>query len=122
MTDESSEGHWVLCVAFSIKPQHVDEFVRICSEVIELMRLEPNFVTTFLCRDPADETRFFLFETWKSRADFIAVDMSRDYRKPYEARLAEIQLGPREVREWRQVRADYRLAEGPAWPLQLMGG
>jgi len=103
-------GHWVLCVTFSIRPDCADEFVAIVSAVIDSMRHEDNFVTTFLCGDPAAPGRFFLFETWKSRARFIAVEMGREYRKSYEARLAEIELAPREVREWRQIRADLSLS------------
>jgi quinol monooxygenase YgiN len=107
---KSQNGHWVLCVTFSIKPGHADEFVAIVSEVLDRMRHEPNFVTTTLSRDPKTPGRFFLFETWKSRARFIADDLSRDYRKPYEARLAEISLGERQFQEWEQVRADFSLA------------
>ena len=103
-------GHWVLCVTFSIKPECADEFVHIVSQVLDKMRHEENFVSTTLCRDPATPGRFFLFETWKSRARFLAEDLARDYRKPYEARLAEIWLGDRQFQEWEQVRADYSLS------------
>ena len=109
---EAEQGHWVLCVTFSIKPEFADEFVAIVGQVLDRMRHEANFVTTTLCRDPAAPGRFFLFETWRSRERFAAVDMSRDYRRPYESRLAEIQLAPRQVQEWRQVRADYQLSAG----------
>lgn len=105
-------GHWVLCVTFSIKPEHSDEFVVIVSEVIDRMRHEPNFVSTTLCRDPAAPGRFFLFETWKSRAVFLAEDMSRGYREPYAARLAQIQAEDRHFAEWEQIRADYSLSIG----------
>ncbi|MEZ5998712.1 MAG: antibiotic biosynthesis monooxygenase [Hyphomonas sp.] len=107
---EAGAGLWALCVTFSIKPDHAGEFVEIVSAVIDEMRHEPNFVSTTLCRDPELPGRFFLFETWKSRAWFIAEDMTRTYRQPYEARLAEIQLADRQVQEWRQVRADFRFS------------
>ena len=109
-------GHWVLCVTFSIKPEFAEEFVAIVSDVIDRMRHEENFVTTTLCRDPARPGRFFLFETWKSRAQFLAVDLSRDYRAPYAARLAEIQQADRQFEEWEQVRADYRLSASQERP------
>lgn len=102
--------HWVLCVTFSIKPGHADEFVSIVSEVIDRMRHEENFVTTTLCRDPAAPGRFFLFETWKSRTRFLAEDLARPYREPYSARLAQIEAGERRFEEWEQVRADYSLS------------
>lgn len=113
--DDEAAGDWVLCVTFQIRHEHTDEFVAIVGAVIDEMRHEPNFVTTVLCRDPTTPGRFFLFESWKSRADFIATDMSRAYRGPYEARLAEIQSADRQVQEWRQVRADHTLP--PTWPL-----
>lgn len=105
--DESSQGSWVLAVTFWIRPEHSDEFLEIVSRVIDAMRHEPNFVSTTLSRNPDVPGRFFLFETWKSRARFIDEDMAKAYRQPYEARLAEIQLADREISEWRQVRADY---------------
>ena len=110
----AEDGHWILCVTFSIQPAFADEFVRIVSAVIDRMRHEANFVATTLCHDPATPGRFFLFETWRSRAAFIATEMARDYRRPYEARLAEIQSADRQIQEWRQVRADH--ADG-GWPL-----
>lgn len=107
-----TNGHWVLCVTFSIKPEFADEFVSIVSQVLDKMRHEENFVTTTLCRDSATPGRFFLFETWKSRARFIAEDLSREYRRPYEARLEEIKLADRQFQEWEQVRADFALSFG----------
>jgi len=107
---DAPQGHWVLCVTFSIKPEHADEFVTIVSDVIDRMRHEQNFVTVTLCRDPAAPGRFFLFETWKSRARFLAEDLSRDYRAPYSARLAAIQADERAFEEWEQIRADYSLS------------
>lgn len=104
------QGPWVLCVTFSIKPEHADEFVEIVSRVIDRMRHEENFVSTTLCRDPAAPGRFFLFETWKNRARFLAEDLSREYREPYSARLAEIQAEERAFEEWEQIRADYSLS------------
>lgn len=107
---DTPHGPWVLCVTFSIRPEHADEFVTIVSEVIDRMRHEENFVTTTLCRDPAAPGRFFLFETWKSRARFLAEDLLCAYREPYSTRLAEIEAEERQFEEWEQVRADYSLS------------
>lgn len=100
------ENCWVLCVTFSIKPEHASEFVTIVSEVIDKMQHEENFVSTVLCRDPAKPGRFFLFETWRSRDTFLAVDVKRDYRVHYSERLAEIQESERRFEEWIQIRAN----------------
>ena len=119
---EPPDRDWVLCVTFSIKPEFADEFVSIVSEVLDKMRHEENFVSTTLCRDPATPGRFFLFETWKSRARFVAEDLARTYRQPYETRLAEITLGDRQFAEWEQIRADYSLPAGPKrWLLHFSG-
>jgi len=107
----SEQDHWVLWVEFSIQPECAEEFVAIVSDVIDEMRHEENFVTTVLCRDPDKPGRFSLFEIWKSREHFLAVDLSRTYRLPYEARLAAIQSEERFIREWRQIRADYRIGK-----------
>jgi quinol monooxygenase YgiN len=110
--DAPANSHWVLCVTFSIKPEHADEFVSIVSPVLDKMRHSENFVSTTLSHDPKTPGRFFLFETWKSRARFLAEDLSFAYRKPYETRLPDIQLADRRIEEWEQVRADFSLSTG----------
>lgn len=106
----ASTQNWVLCVTFSIKPQHTEEFVTIVSEVIDEMRHEKTFVGSSLCHDPQTEGRFFVFEVWRDREEFFSVQVNRPYRDSYSRRILEIQAEDRELAEFYQIRADYQFA------------
>ena len=71
------------------------------------MRHEASFVNAALHQDPDDPTRFMLYETWADRTDLVEVQMQREYRSAYEARLAEILREPRRAEVWRPLRGDF---------------
>ena len=102
--------NWVLCVTFSIKPEHTEEFRTIVSEVIDEMRHEKTFVSSTLCHDPRTEGKFFIFEVWQDRDEFFTVQVNRPYRDWYSKRILEIQAADRELAEFYQIRADHQLA------------
>jgi quinol monooxygenase YgiN len=106
----ASTKNWVLCVTFSIKPQHTEEFRSIVSEVIDEMRHEKTFVSSTLCHDPRTEGRFFVFEVWRDRDEFFTVQVNRPYRDWYSRRILEIQAADRELSEFYQIRADHQFA------------
>ena len=53
--------HWVLCVTFSIKPQHTEVFRTIVSDVIDEMCHEKTFVSSTLWHDPQTVGSFLVF-------------------------------------------------------------
>lgn len=100
---------WVLSIVIEIIPGYEEEFLQLVSDVIDQMRHEPNFVSTVLCRDTKNSSRFFLFEIWIDREDFYSIQLHRDYRNAYSAAIDRISRTPRQIVEWRQLRADYAL-------------
>jgi len=48
-----------------------------------------------------------IHETWADLADVTEVQVKREYRAAYEARLPEILREPRHVSFWRPLRADF---------------
>ena len=106
----ASTQNWVLCVTFSIKPGHEEEFRTIVSEVIDEMRYEKTFVSSTLCHDPQTQGRFFVFEVWRDRDEFFEVQNNRPYRDWYSRRILDIQAADRELAEFYQIRADHQLA------------
>jgi quinol monooxygenase YgiN len=48
-----------------------------------------------------------IHETWADLADVAEVQVKREYRAAYEARLPEILREPRQVSFWRPLRADF---------------
>ena len=94
-------------VSLSVKPGHEDEFLRLLMPVLDAMRHEKTFINAVLHRDPADPTRFMLYETWADRGDLVEVQMKREYRRAYEARLPDLLREPRQAQLWHPLRADF---------------
>jgi quinol monooxygenase YgiN len=97
----------VVIVSLHVKPDHEEEFLRLLAPVLDAMRHEATFINATLHQDPEDPTRFMLYETWADRDDLVEVQMRREYRSAYEARLPEILREPRRAEVWRPLRRDF---------------
>lgn len=102
-----SDGRLSVVVTLLVKPEHEAEFLRLLMPVLDAMRHEPSFINAALHRDPADPTRFMLYETWADRTDLVEVQMQRPYRSAYEARLPDLLREPRRAEVWQPVRGDF---------------
>jgi quinol monooxygenase YgiN len=96
-----------IVIPLHVKPGCEDEFLRLLTPVLDAMRHEATFINAVLHRDAADPTRFMLYETWADREDLVAVQMKRDYRRAYEARLPDLLREPRQAQLWQRLRADF---------------
>ncbi len=72
------------------------------------MRHEPTFREAILHRDPADERRLMLYESWEDHEDVLHVQLHRPYREAYHRALDELLAEPRDVSIWEPLRADRR--------------
>lgn len=107
---EANEGTVAFVVLIHVKPGCEGEFLDLLTPVLDAMRHEATFISAALHRDPADPTRFMLYETWADLDDVKEVQIHRDYRQAYLARLPEILRGPRQVQIWRPLRGDFAAA------------
>ena len=80
--------------------------------VTDEMRHEATFVNTLLHRSADDPGLFMLYETWRDRDGFFAVQMKRPYRAEYEAKLPDLLRMPRTMTVFETLRAYH--AEGTA--------
>ena len=62
-------------------------------------------------RDPDDDNRFMLYETWEDHDDVLTVQLARPYREAFHRALDEVLAAPRDVTIWQPIRGDRR---GPA--------
>ena len=115
-TERKQMNELVVVVPLHLKPGCEEEFLRLLTPVLDAMRHETTFVNAALHQDPDDPTRFMLYETWADRDDLVNVQMKRDYRRAYEARLPEILREPRQPRIWQPLRRDFTFfaARSPA--------
>jgi quinol monooxygenase YgiN len=100
-------------VPLHVKPGCEEEFLDLLTPVLDAMRHETTFINAVLHRDPDDPTRFMLYETWADRDDLVEVQMKRDYRRAYEARLPELLRAPRQAQIWQPLRADFAFSSAP---------
>ncbi len=108
MTAQAETGKGVaLVVSLRVKPGRDDAFLRLLAPVLDAMRHESTFINAVLHRDPEDATRFMIYETWADLEELKQVQVHRDYRKAYEARLPEMLAEPRQVQIWQPLRSDF---------------
>ena len=87
-----------------------DEYLEILHPVLDAMRHEATFIHTAVHRGVDDPGLFLLYETWRDRDDFFAVQRHRPYRAEHEARLPSLLREPRTMVVYETLRTD--TAEG----------
>ena len=100
--------HVTYVVRFQVLPDRLERFLTLLNGVLDAMRAEPDFREAVLHRDPDSACRLLLYETWESRDDASDEQIHRPYRRAYHEALADLLVRPREVTEWRTLRADRR--------------
>ena len=95
-------------VRFAVVPARRERFFALLDAVLDTMRHEPMFHQAVLHRDPEDENRLMLYETWEDHDDVLRVQLERPYRREWHAALEEVLEAPREIEVWQPVRADRR--------------
>ena len=99
-------------VFLNAKPETCEEFLRLLSPVLDAMRHEPTFISAVLHRSPDNPSSFMLYEVWADRDDLVNVQMKRDYRAAYEARLPDLLREPRRAVIWERLRGDFAFFAG----------
>lgn len=103
---------FVLLTTIHVKPGCEEEFLSLVHPVNDTMRHERTFVNTVLNQSSDDHTLFMLHETWLDRDDFFSVQMTRDYRQEYEARLPALLREPRVMKIFEPLRSDFVFQSG----------
>ena len=99
-------------VTLKVRAGMEDEFLALLTPVLNAMRHETTFVSAALHRSPDDPASFMLYEVWADRDDLVNVQMKRDYRAAYEARLPDFLREPRRAEIWDRLRADFTFFAG----------
>ncbi len=111
---KASSAGIVFVVSLHVKAGREDEFLNLLAPVLDAMRHEPTFINAVLHQDRDDPARFMIYETWTDLTDVAEVQVKRDYRRAYEARLPDLLREPRKVEFWQPLRGDFTfLARSP---------
>lgn len=104
--DAGPPGPVVFVIEGRVRPGCEAEFLGLLHPVLDVMRNEPTFINATLHRDPADPTRFLLYETWADLDDVVQVQLARPYRQAFAERLPELLAGERTIGVWQPLRSD----------------
>jgi autoinducer 2-degrading protein len=85
---------YVVCVQVHVKPEFVDDFIRVTRENYEGTRQEPGNVRWDFSQSEDDPTRFFIYEVYRTKEDFPKHQQTPHYLK-WKATVAEWMAEPR---------------------------
>jgi len=95
-------------IRFNVVAEQRRRFLELLEGVLDAMRSEPMFHEAILHRDPENENRFMLYETWEDHDDVLTVQLLRPYRDAFHEALPELVSEPRDISIWQPFRADRR--------------
>lgn len=95
-------------IRFNVVPDQRERFLTLLEGVLDAMRSEPMFHQAILHRDPENDTRFMLYETWEDHDDVLTVQLHRPYRRAWHEALPDLLAEPRDISIWHPLRADRR--------------
>jgi quinol monooxygenase YgiN len=93
-------------IQFDVIPEQRASFLSLLGGVLDAMRSEATFHEATLHRDPQNENRFLLYETWQDHAEVLEVQLQRPYRDAFHSALPTVLRQPRDVSIWVPLRAD----------------
>jgi (4S)-4-hydroxy-5-phosphonooxypentane-2,3-dione isomerase len=85
MKRRSRSKMYVVCVTVHVKPENGQDFVDATAENARHTRQEPGNARFDLLRGEDDDNRFFLYEVYRSKEDFVAHQQTPHYSKWREA-------------------------------------
>ncbi len=86
---------YVVCVQVHVKPEHVDDFIKATRQNHESTRHdEPGNVRWDFSQSEDDPTRFFIYEVYRTKADFPKHQQTPHYLA-WKAAVADWMAEPR---------------------------
>jgi autoinducer 2-degrading protein len=86
---------YVVCVTIVVKPEAVEQFIEATYDNAVNTRKEPGNVRFDVLRAEEDPNRFFLYETYKSKDDFVRHQQTAHYLK-WKNTVADWMAQPRQ--------------------------
>ena len=71
--------------------------------IATVLAREPDCLGIALLQDPADDTRFLLYEQWTSQAAYTGPHMETPHIKAFIAGAGALLAGPPQIAFWRDV-------------------
>jgi heme-degrading monooxygenase HmoA len=83
---EEDVGTVILLNKFMVKPEDIDEFLKVFSSTTEFFKQQPGFISAQLHRGIAGSSTFFNYVVWESAEHF-----KRAFNRPeFQSRMANV--------------------------------
>lgn len=93
---EEIEYSKIIAARLYIQPEHVDDFIALFQELIELTLEEPGCTGYELFQDPNDPSRFLVFETYVNQ-EAVEAHFAAPYFAEYGEKIGELASQPAEI-------------------------
>lgn len=93
---EEAEYSKIIAARLYIQPEHVDEFIELFQELIELTLEEPGCTGYELFQDPNDPSKFLVFETYVNQ-EAVEAHFAAPYFAEYGEKIGELASQPAEI-------------------------
>jgi quinol monooxygenase YgiN len=97
-------------IIFNVRAERRAAFRSLLDGVLDAMRHEPMFHEAVLHKDPENDNRFMLYETWEDHADVLEVQLHRPYREAWHEALPTLLIGERDIAIWQPLRVEHAAA------------
>jgi quinol monooxygenase YgiN len=94
---ESADKRTVILVSLPVKPEARETFRKMLSEIGEHIAKEPSFVSALIHEDMDDPDTIVLYETWSGSREQLLEQLTRPYRRAYEAALPAMLKSERRI-------------------------
>ena len=90
----------IVILKFKTQPDAGSQTVLELTNLIEKVKLEPNFIEIKLHVDPKDNTNILLYEEWGDENYYNTTHMETDHIKEFMANSINFLTGPPEITFW----------------------
>jgi quinol monooxygenase YgiN len=91
---EEDVGPVIVLNKFTVKPEDVDEFLKVFSEITKMLKQRPGFISVQLHRGIGNSSTFFNYGVWESAEHFKHAINSPEYRSRTAELLPNTTMSP----------------------------
>lgn len=98
---EEDVGPVILLNKFSVKPEDIDEFLKVFYDTTEMFKKQPRFISVQLHRGIACSTTFFNYVVWESAVHYNRHLIGRSFYQLWQNILRNTEMSPHYLKRLR---------------------
>lgn len=101
ITKDNNQKNLIVLVKYNVQPSKSDAAIAGLTELIELVKLEPNFVNIKLHIDSKDRSKILLYEEWRDETYYSSTHMNTPHLQKFIGDSRNFLTGPPEISFWK---------------------